>query len=52
MNAPDIFGQVRPFLSLAGSLLIVAGVIDGFDLANIPGDGVKTAILGFLVKHI
>ena len=52
MNAPDIFAQARPILSLLGSIAICAGVIDAANLANIPGAGIETAVLGFLVKHI
>jgi hypothetical protein len=52
MNIPDIFGQFRPLLSLAGSILIAAGLIDYANLANIPGSGLETAVAGFLIKHI
>jgi len=52
MNAPDIFGQLRPLLSLAGSIAICAGLLDFAGLVNVPGSGLETAVAGFLVKHI
>jgi len=52
MNAPDVFGQVRPFLSLAGSIAIVIGLIDFAGLGNIPGSGLETAVAGFLAKNV
>jgi hypothetical protein len=52
MNIPDIFGQVRPLLSFAGSLAIAFGLVDYANLANIPGSGLETAVAGFLAKHI
>ncbi len=52
MNAPDIFGQVRPILSLAGSIIIAVGLIDYAGVGNIPGDGLYTAFAGWLTKQI
>jgi hypothetical protein len=52
MNIPDVFGQFRPLLSLLGSLAIACGLIDYANLANIPGNGLETAVAGFLVKHV
>ena len=52
MQIPDLFSQFRPLLSLVGSLAIIAGIADVANIANIPGSGMETAVLGFLVKHI
>lgn len=49
----DIFAQVRPFTGLAGSVLIVIGLLD-FAGVNIPqiGDGLRLAVAGFLLKSV
>lgn len=52
MNAPDIFGQVRPLLSLAGSIAICIGLVDFAGFGNIPGSGLETAVAGWLAKNI
>ena len=52
MNIPDIFGQIRPVLSLIGSIAICAGLLDFASVLNVTGSGLETAIAGFLVKHI
>ncbi len=53
MNADAIFGQLRPILSLAGSVLIAVGLLK-FAGVNIPisGSGLELAVAGFLAKHI
>lgn len=52
MNAPDLFGTVRPLLHLAGSIVIAVGLIDFVGFGNIPGSGLETAIAGFLLKNL
>jgi len=52
MNADQLFGQIRPILSLAGSILIAVGLVDFAGFGNIPGNGLETAVAGFLLKHI
>lgn len=53
MNADQIFGQLRPLLQLAGSILIAAGLLKFFGV-NIPinGAGLEIAVAGFLAKSI
>lgn len=53
MNADQIFGQLRPILSLAGSLLIAVGLLKFFGV-NIPigGSGLELAVAGYLMKSI
>lgn len=52
MNAPDLFGQVRPILAIAGSIAICAGLLDFANLVNVPGSGLETAVAGYLAKQI
>jgi hypothetical protein len=52
MQIPDILGQFRPLFQLAGSVLIIVGLIDYAGLGNIPGSGLETMAIGFFVKHI
>lgn len=52
MQIGDPLGQLRPVLALAGSLLIIAGLIDMTGLLAVPGDGIRTAIAGYLLKHV
>jgi hypothetical protein len=52
MQIPDILGQFRPLFQLAGSVLIIVGLIDYAGIGNIPGDGLYTAVAGFLTKNI
>jgi hypothetical protein len=52
MQIPDILGQFRPLFQLAGSILIIVGLIDYAGIGNIPGSGLETAICGFLAKNI
>lgn len=49
----DPFTQVRPILSLVGSIIIIVGLLKFFGL-NIPlnGSGLEIAVAGFLMKHI
>lgn len=49
MNIPDVFG---PVLSLLGSIAICAGLLDFANVLNIPGNGLETAVAGFLAKNI
>lgn len=53
MNADQIFGQLRPLLQLAGSVLITAGLLKFFGV-NIPisGSGLEIAVAGYLAKSI
>lgn len=52
MQLPDVLGQFRPLLSLVGSIVILAGLIDFAGFANIPGSGLETAVAGFLAKNV
>lgn len=52
MNADQILGQVRPLLHLAGSIAIAVGLLDFANVLNIPGNGLETAVAGFLAKNI
>ncbi len=52
MNADQILGQLRPILSLVGSIVIAVGLIDYMGWGNIPGSGLETAVAGFLLKHV
>jgi hypothetical protein len=53
MTSDQIFGQLRPILSLAGSILIAVGLLKFFGL-NIPmnGSGLEIAVAGYLLKAI
>ena len=53
MNADQIFGQLRPILSLAGSILIAVGILKYFGV-QIPlsGSGLELAVAGWLMKNI
>lgn len=53
MTSDQIFGQLRPILSLIGSVIIAAGLLKFFGV-NIPisGSGLELAVAGFLLKHI
>ena len=53
MTADQVFGQLRPVLSLVGSLAIAAGLLKFYGV-NIPitGSGLEIAVSGFLIKHI
>lgn len=44
---------VRPFISLAGSLIIAAGILKYFGI-NVPisGSGLELAVAGYLMKSI
>ena len=53
MNAPDIFGQARPFLSLIGSIIIAVGLAKFFGLnIGIGYDGLQLAVAGWLLKNL
>lgn len=52
MNVDSALSQLRPILSLAGSLLIAAGLLKFFGVGvPISGSGLELAVAGFLVKH-
>lgn len=53
LNADQIFGQIRPLLSLAGSVLIGVGLLKFFGV-NIPlsGSGLEIAVAGYLMRSI
>lgn len=54
MNADQIFGQVRPILSLIGSIIIVVGLLKffGVNINVLQGSGIEIAAAGFLMKNI
>jgi hypothetical protein len=53
MTSDQIFGQLRPILSLAGSILIAVGLLKYFGV-QIPfgGSGLELAVAGYLMKSI
>ena len=53
LDVNQIFGQLRPLFSLAGSLMIIAGLLQWFGV-NIPinGSGLELAVAGFLIKSV
>ena len=53
LNPDQIFGQLRPLLSLAGSILIAAGLLKFFGV-NVPisGSGLEIAVAGYLMRSI
>jgi hypothetical protein len=53
MQTPDIFAQMRPILSLVGSIIIAAGLLK-FAGVQIPvsGSGLEIAVAGWLLKQI
>lgn len=53
MTSDQIFGQLRPILSLIGSVIIVVGVLKFFGVqVPVTGSGLELAAIGFLIKHI
>lgn len=53
MNFDQAMGQIRPILSIIGSVLIVAGLLKFFGMAiPIQGGGLEIAVAGFLMKSI
>lgn len=53
MQVDTALAQIRPVLSLIGSVIIAAGLLD-FAGVNIPqiSDGIRLAVAGFLLKHV
>ena len=53
LSADAIFGQLRPILSLVGSILIAAGILKFFGV-NVPigSGGLEIAVAGYLMKSI
>lgn len=53
LNPDQIFGQLRPILTLAGSILIAGGLLKFFGV-NVPihGSGLEIAVAGYLMKSI
>lgn len=55
MSAFDqALGQVRPVLSIIGSVIIVLGLLKffGFNINVLQGTGLEIAVAGFLMKSI
>ncbi len=53
LSADAIFGQLRPILSLAGSILIAVGLLKFFGVnISFGGSGLELAVAGFLMKSI
>lgn len=52
-NVDQIFGQMRPLLSIVGSVLIIAGLAKFFGF-NVPinGSGLEIAVAGWLTRSI
>lgn len=53
MDINQILGPVRPILAIAGSILIIAGLLKFFGV-NVPisGSGLEIAVAGYLMKGI
>ncbi len=53
MQVDAVLNQVRPFIQLAGSVIIAIGVAKafGFGIGGLPGEGWQVVILGFGLKH-
>ena len=53
LNPDQIFGQLRPLLTLAGSILIAGGLLKFFGV-NVPihGSGLEIAVAGYLMRSI
>ena len=54
MNFDQSMNQVRPILSIIGSVLIVIGLLKffGVNINALNGSGLEIAVAGFLTKHI
>ena len=53
MTSDQIFGQLRPILSLIGSVIIVAGLLKFYGVQiPISGGGLEIAVSGWLLKNI
>ena len=54
MNADQVFGQIRPILSLIGSVIIVIGLLMffGVNINILHGTGLEVGVAGFLMKNI
>jgi hypothetical protein len=53
LNPDQIFGQLRPLLTLAGSILIAAGLLKYFGVqVPISGSGLEIAVAGYLMRSI
>jgi hypothetical protein len=53
LDPNQLFAQLRPLLSLAGSILIIVGLLAFFGVnINSVGSGLELAVAGFLMKHI
>lgn len=51
MNLDSALSQLRPILSLAGSIIIAAGLLKFFGVQiPISGSGLELAVAGFLLK--
>lgn len=53
MQLPDVFAQLRPLLSVVGSVIIAAGLLK-FAGVQIPisGSGLEIAVAGWLTRNI
>lgn len=53
LNPDQIFGQLRPLLTIAGSILIAGGLLKFFGV-NVPihGSGLEIAVAGYLMRSI
>ncbi len=53
MDINQALGQIRPLLSIAGSIIIAAGVLKFFGVqVPISGGAVEIAAIGWLIKGI
>lgn len=53
MTLDQALGSIRPFTSIAGTILIIAGLLKFFGV-NVPihGSGLEIAVAGYLTKAI
>jgi hypothetical protein len=52
LDPNQIFGQLRPLFSLAGSVMICAGLLKFFGVDIPISSGLELAVAGFLIKSI
>ena len=54
LDPNQIFGQLRPLLSLVGSVLIIIGLLKffGVNIQFASGSGLELAVAGWLTKNI
>lgn len=54
-SVDQVVGPIRPFLYVAGVIIIVLGLLRFFqfaDIGHLPGTGLELAFAGFMLKSI